>query len=75
MRGHLMPHAPEPFEMVGRHPLAGAAGGIGMAIVCGFIAAAVSTPIVAVLMALIGLTVGAAGAAHVAESAEASWRI
>jgi hypothetical protein len=60
--------------MVGKHPVAGAVGGVGMALVCGFIAAAVSTPLVAVLMALIGLVIGAPGAAHVAESAEADWR-
>ena len=75
MRGELMPHAPEPFQMVAKHPMAGAVGGIGMALVCGLIAAAVSTPVVAILMALIGLVVGAPGAAHVAESAEATWRI
>jgi hypothetical protein len=75
MRGELMPHAPEPFEMVGKHPVAGAIGGIGMALVSGLIAAAVTTPIIAILMAVIGLAVGASGAAHVAESAETTWQI
>ena len=70
-----MPRAPEPFAAVGKHPVAGAIGGLGMALVCGAIAAAVATPLVAVLMAFIGLVVGAPGAAHVAESAEAKWRI
>ncbi len=70
-----MPRAPEPFEAVSKHPVAGAAGGIGMALVCGLIAAGASSPIVALLMALIGLVVGAPAAAHVAESAETTWRI
>ena len=75
MRGELMPRAPEPIAAVGKHPVAGAIGGIGMALVCGLIAAAVTTPTVAVLMALMGLIIGAPGGAHVAESAEANWRI
>jgi hypothetical protein len=75
MRGELMPHAPEPFEMVSKHPVAGAIGGVGMALVAGLIAAVVTTPTVAILMALIGLVVGAPGAAHVADSAETKWRI
>jgi hypothetical protein len=70
-----MPRAPEPFEAVGKHPIAGAIGGVGMALICGLIAAGASTPLVAILMALIGLVVGAPAAAHVAESAETTWRI
>jgi hypothetical protein len=70
-----MPHAPEPFQMVGKHPVAGAVGGVGMALVSGLIAAVVSTPMVAILMAVIGLAIGASGAAHVADSAETKWRI
>lgn len=70
-----MPHAPEPFEMVAKHPVAGAIGGIGMALISGLIGAAVTTPLVAILMALIGLAIGAPGAAHVAESAETKWQI
>jgi hypothetical protein len=75
MRGELMPRAPEPIAAVGKHPVAGVIGGLGMALVCGMIAAAVATPPVAVLMALIGLAVGAPGGAHIAESAETDWRI
>ena len=70
-----MPRAPEPLEMVSKHPVAGAIGGIGMALVCGLIGAAVTSPTVAVVMALLGLAVGAPGAAHVADSAETDRRI
>ena len=65
----------EPLAAVAKHPVAGAIGGVAMALVCGGIGGAVSSPEVAVLMGLIGLVVGAPGGAHIAESAESNRHI
>jgi hypothetical protein len=65
---------PEPLTAIMRYPKAAAVGGAVMALLCGGIGAATSSPGVAVLMALLGLAIGAPGGSHVAESAESNKR-
>jgi len=59
-------------EAVRRHPAAATVGGVVTALIFGGIAAAAATPVVTVLMALMGLVVGAPGAAFMADSAKST---
>ena len=68
MKRELSLKRPEPLEVVSRHPVAGAVGGVVMGLVCGGIAVVVSGSGVAVLMTILGLVIGAPGGAYVAQS-------
>lgn len=72
MKRTLTSGTPEPVDAVRRHPLAGAVGGAVTGVACAAIGAMASGPVVAALMGLFGLAIGAAGSAHVAESAESN---
>jgi len=65
---------PEPWKAVMMYPKAAAIGGALMALVCGGIGAAAASPFVAVVMALLGVVIGAPGGSHIAESAESNKR-
>jgi uncharacterized YccA/Bax inhibitor family protein len=68
MKGNLSLKRPEVLDAVIRHPVAGALGGVVMALLCAGIGSAVSSPTVALMMALVGLVIGAPGGAHIAAS-------
>ena len=73
MKQGLTIKKPEPFvDAVVRHPAAATVGGVVTALLFGGIAAAAATPVVAVLMTLVGLVVGAPGAAFMADSAKST---
>ena len=59
---------PEPLEAVVRHPKAATVGGVVTAVIFAGIAAVAATPFATVLMALVGLVLGAPGAAFIADS-------
>ena len=60
----------EPLEAVKRHPAAATFGGVITAVFLGMMGAVGGGPVVALLMAVAGVLIGAPGGAHVAESAE-----
>ena len=66
---------PEPLKAVTTYPKAAAIGGTVMALLCGGIGAATTSPGVAMLMALLGFVIGAPGGSHIAESAESNKRL
>lgn len=70
MRDRLLLKRPEPLDAVVRHPTAAAVGGVVTALIFAGIAAVVASPVVIVLMTLVGLVVGAPGAAFMADSAK-----
>jgi hypothetical protein len=72
MKRTLTSGTPEPVDAVRKHPLAGVVGGIATGVACGAVGMVASGPAVGALMALLGLVIGAAGSAHVAESAESN---
>jgi hypothetical protein len=63
---------PEPLNAVMMYPKAAAVGGALMALLCGGIGAATASPIVAIVMAVLGFVIGAPGGSHIAESAESN---
>jgi hypothetical protein len=75
MRGDLSLKRPEAVNVLVKHRAAGTVGGILTALICGGFGAAASGPIVAALMAVIGLAIGAVGGASMAESAETTWKV
>jgi hypothetical protein len=70
MRRELPLKSPEPWAAVAHHPIAAAVGGVLSALFCGYIGAAGANPTVGVVMAALGLLIGAPGGAFVADSAE-----
>jgi hypothetical protein len=60
----------EPLAAVRKHPVAATVGGLCTAIICGLMGTLADGPTVGMVMAMVGVIVGAPGAAHVAESAE-----
>ena len=61
----------EPLEAVKKHPRAATLGGVITAILLGAMGTVIVGPAVGVLMAVIGVCIGAPGAAHMAESVDA----
>jgi len=61
----------EPLQAVRKHPRAATLGGVITAILLGLFGTFVSGPGVGLLMAVIGVCIGAPGAAHMAESVDA----
>jgi len=61
----------EPLEAVKKHPRAATLGGTITALLLGVMGTAIVGPGVGVLMAVIGVCIGAPGAAHMAESGDA----
>ena len=61
----------EPLQAVRKHPRAATMGGAITALLLGVMGTAIVSPVVGVLMALIGVCIGAPGAAHLVESADA----
>jgi len=61
----------EPLEAVKKHPRAATLGGTITALLLGVMGTAIVGPGVGVLMAFVGVCIGAPGAAHMAESGDA----
>ena len=68
MKRELPLPRPEPLEAVIRHPVAGVVGGVVSGLAFGGFGALVASPMVAIVMTLIGFAIGAPGGAHIAES-------
>jgi hypothetical protein len=72
MKKTLSFRGPEPLNAVLEHPVGGTIGGVLTAIVCGGIGGMAAGPGVGLLMGALGLFIGAAGGAHIAESAQSN---
>jgi len=70
MKKFLSLRGPEPLNAVMEHPVGGAIGGLLTAAICGGIGGLAAGPGVGLLMGALGLFIGAAGGAHIAESAQ-----
>jgi len=74
MRGDASLRTVEPLAAVRVHPVAATVGGLVSAIVLGGFAAAAGGAMAGLVMAVVGVIVGAPGGSHIAEAAAQSNR-
>jgi len=70
MKGDTSLRTVEPLDAIRKHPGAATFGGAITGLVFGVMGAPIEGSVVGALMAIVGIIVGAPGAAHIAEAAE-----